>query len=212
MTVYLHEKICIFTAEIKRKSKDRTIMKKCLYVAMALMLSALSVNAQEQSANAQDDTNDKYAAVELPHKVENLMLEDAFGDPIMLPYWGEKNLLIFYVDPDRHRQNHEFTVEMEEQKYAAGDNIYGFGILNLKDTWLPNNLIRTIARKRTEKNNALIVADTDRVVARKWGLGDCNNKFVLMIISKEGELVFCRKGEFTKEDQKEFIETVQQYR
>ena len=93
------------------------MMKKCLYVAMALMLSALSVNAQAQSVDTQDNPNDKYAAVELPHKVENLMLEDAFGDPVKLPYWGEKNLLIFYVDPDRHRQNHEFTVEMEEQKY-----------------------------------------------------------------------------------------------
>lgn len=180
-------------------------MKKHLLMAIALITSTMTVMAQKESV-------DKYAAVELPHKIENVMIDDAHGDPAMFPYWGEKNLLIFYVDPDRHNQNHEFTVEMEEEKYAAGDNIYGLGVLNLKDTWLPNNIVRTLARKRTEKNGALIMADTDRTLAKEWGLGDCNNKFVLMIISKEGELVFCRKGEFSEKDKQEFFEVVQKYR
>jgi len=174
---------------------------------MAIALVAIAMNAKAQEKNT-----DKYAAVELPHKIENIMLGDTYGEPATIPYWGEKNLLVFYVDPDRHRQNHDFTVEMEEQQYAAGDNIYGFGIVNLKDTWLPNNLICTLARKRTEKNNALILADTGRLVSEKWGLGDCNNKYVLLIISKEGEIVFCRKGEFSEEDKKEFREVVQKYR
>ena len=85
-------------------------------------------------------------------------------------------------------------------------------MLNLRDTWLPNSIVRNLARKRTEKNGALILSNIDRSLAQKWGLGDCNNKFVLLIISKEGELVFCRKGEFSEQDKKEFIETVQQYR
>ena len=176
-------------------------------ILMAIALVAIAMNAK-----AQEKKTDKYAAVELPHKIENIMLGDTYGEPATIPYWGEKNLLVFYVDPDRHRQNHDFTVEMEEQQYAAGDNIYGFGIVNLKDTWLPNNLICTLARKRTEKNNALILADTGRLVSEKWGLGDCNNKYVLLIISKEGEIVFCRKGEFSEEDKKEFREVVQKYR
>lgn len=180
-------------------------MKRAVLLTIALVMSAMTVFAQKAEA-------DKYAAVELPHKIDNIEIDDAHGDPAVFPYWGEKNLLIFYVDPDRHNQNHEFTVEMEEQKYAAGDNIYGLGVLNLKDTWLPNNIVRSLARKRTEKNGALIMADTERHLAKKWGLGDCNNKFVLLIISKEGELVFCRKGEFTEQDRQEFIEVVQQYR
>ncbi len=180
-------------------------MKRLMFVAVALVVGVMTLSAQEQKA-------DKYAAVELPFKVENVTLDDAKGEPAQLPYWGEKNLLIFYVDPDKHSQNHEFTVEMEENHYAAGDNIYGLGVLNLKDTWLPNGMVRSIARKRTEKNGATIMADTDRTLSREWGLGDCNNKFVLLIISKEGELVFCRKGEFTEQDKSEFKEIVQQYR
>ncbi len=179
-------------------------MKRVVFMMCALMMSAMPAIAQELA--------DKYAAVELPHKVENVTLDDAHGEPAMLPFWGEKNLLIFYVDPDKHSQNNDFTVEMEEKHLAAGDNIYGLGVLNLKDTWLPNGVVRSIARKRTEKNGATIMADTDRVLAREWGLGDCNNKFVLLLISKEGELVFCRKGEFTEQDKKEFLEFIQPYR
>ena len=180
-------------------------MIKIVFVALALVMSVVTTSAQENNA-------DKYAAVALPHKVENLTLQDAKAKPVTLPMWGEKNLLIFYVDPDRHRQNHDFVADMEEQQFAAGDNIYGFGVINLKDTWLPNSVIVSLAAKRTEKNGATIIADTNRKMAEEWGLGDCNNKFIIMIVSKEGELVFCRKGEFSEQDKKEFIEIVQQYR
>jgi hypothetical protein len=180
-------------------------MKKSVVLMLTLLLGATSGFAQSKKT-------DKYAAVELPHKVENLELVDLNGNATTLPMWGEKNLLIFYVDPDRHSQNNEFTVEMEEKHLAAGENIYGLGILNLRDTWLPNNIVGSIARKRTEKNGATIVADKGRFVSEKWGLGDCNNKFVLLLVSKEGELIFCRKGEFTEQDKKEFFEAIEPYR
>lgn len=51
-----------------------------------------------------------------------------------------------------------------------------------------------MARKRTEKNGATVITDPDRTLAQKWGLGDCNNQFVLMIVSKEGELVLHEEG------------------
>lgn len=148
----------------------------------------------------------------LPHHVENLELLDLKGNPAMMPYFGKKNVLIFYVDPDRAKQNDDFVTDMEENHRAAGENIEGFGILNLKDTMFPGGIVRAMARKRTEKNGATVVADPDRIVATQWGLGDCNNKFVLMLVSKEGELVFCRKGEFTEQDKKDFYNIIDKYR
>ena len=41
------------------------------------------------------------AAQELPRKVNNVEVLDLDGNPAKLPHWGEKNLMIFYVDPDR---------------------------------------------------------------------------------------------------------------
>lgn len=174
-----------------------------LFVAAMMVASILPSMAQDK---------DKDNMQPIPHNVSDLELIDLRGKPTMLPYFGEKNVLIFYVDPDKHRQNEDFVLDMEENHRAAGENIEGFGIINLKDTKFPNGIVRALARKRTEKNHATIVADPDRIVAKEWGLGDCNNKFVLILVSKEGELVFCRKGEFTEQDKKDFYTIIDKYR
>ncbi len=169
-------------------------MKRVVFTLLGLMM-ALAVTAQENNS-----------------KLPNVELMDLKKQPTMLPWWGEKHLLIFYVDPDRHKQNEDFTVEIEENHAAQGENIEGFGVLNLKDTMLPSGIVRTMARKRTEKNGATVLADTDRTLAKAWGLGDCNNQFVLMLVSKDGEMLFLRKGELTEEDKAEFYRVVKLYR
>ncbi len=153
-------------------------------------------------------------AQHLPKKVSNVTVLDLDGEPITLPNWGKKNLLIFYVDPDHPRQNHEFTVEMEENKRCESPHVYGFGIINLKDAPLvPNGLARKLAKNRTIKNKATILSDQGRILSEAWGLGDCNNKFVLMIVSKQGELVYIHKGEFKSEAEKEeFYRALEPYK
>lgn len=153
-------------------------------------------------------------AQSLPRKVRNLELIDLNGNPVTLPMWGEKNLMIFYVDPDHHKQNQAFTEEMEENHRAAGDNLYGFGVINLKDSWYPvsDNTVRNMARKRTAKNGATVISDPNRLVSEAWELGDCNNQFVLMIVTKEGELVYVHKGEYTEKEKEEFYRFVEAYK
>ena len=126
-------------------------------------------------------------AQELPRKVQNVEVLDLDGKPVKLPYFGEKNLMIFYVDPDRHKQNEDFTIELEQNHRAESDNIHGFGVMNLKDA-------------------------QNRILSTAWALGDCNNQFVLMIVSKEGELVFLRKGELSDADKEAFYETIEKYK
>ena len=151
---------------------------------------------------------------EIRRRVPNVEVLDLDGNPAMLPQWGKKNLLIFYVDPDRHKQNEDFTIEMEQNHRAAGDNLYGFGVINLKDSWypIPDSTVRNMARKRTEKNGATVITDPDRLMSEAWGLGDCNNQFVLMIVTKEGELVYVHKGEYTEKDKEEFYRFVEAYK
>ena len=152
-------------------------------------------------------------AQSLPRKVSNVEVLDLNGNPTKLPYWGEKNLLIFYIDPDRPKQNNDFTVDMEEHNRVSGDNLVGFGIMNLNDAPLiPNGVARSMARKRTEANGATVLADQESTLRDAWGLGDCNNKFVLLLVSKEGDLVFMRKGVLSDDDIKEFYRVVQPYR
>lgn len=172
-------------------------------------ISLTALIAMAMTANAAEPTD----AAKVPHKVSNVTVNDLSGNPTTLPMWGEKNLMIFYVDPDKHKQNEDFTIELEENHRASGENLYGFGVMNLKDApMVPNGLARKMAAKRTAQNGATVLADQDRVLSTNWQLGDCNNKFVLMIISKEGELVFLRKGELSDEDKAEFYRVIEKYK
>ena len=147
-------------------------------------------------------------AQELPRKVQNVEVLDLDGKPAKLPYFGEKNLMIFYVDPDRHKQNEDFTIELEQNHRAESDNIHGFGVMNLKDAPIgPQAQQRAVA-----KNGATVLADQNRILSTAWALGDCNNQFGLMIVSKEGELVFLRKGELSDADKEAFYETIEKYK
>lgn len=147
-----------------------------------------------------------------PRKVENVEISDLEKNPTKLPHYGEKNLMIFYIDPDARKQNEAFTYELEETHRSDSPEIYGFGIINAKDTWYPNGAIRGIARKRTAKNGALVLLDDNRILPQAWGLGDCNDLFVLLFIDKEGKLVFMRKGELTEQDKQDFYKVIDRYK
>lgn len=139
-------------------------------------------------------------------------LEDLSGKSIKIPFWGEKNLLIFYIDPDKASQNHEFTIELEKNKKAVGPEMFAFGILNLKDApLLPNFIVMSMTKRRTAENKALVLADKDRILSKAWNIGDCNNKFVIMIINKSKELIFIRKGILSDKDKEEFYKIIPLY-
>ncbi len=168
----------------------------------ALFLAVVAIFTLSTTAEAQS----------LPRRVRNMEVQDLDGNKARLPWWGEKNLLIFYVDPEVPKQNHEFVSWIEENKRLAGPNIEGFGIVNLKDAAYPNSLVRKIADARTAKNGATIVCDPDHWVSSAWRLGDCNNMFCILLVSKEGELVYVSKGEMSKEEQQRFLEIADKYR
>lgn len=79
-----------------------------------------------------------------------------------MPYFGKKHLLIFYVDPDHANQNKEFRENLEKNQIDS-PNIYGFGIVNLKDApMLPNSIVRAMIRKKVKQTGAAIYTDPDR--------------------------------------------------
>ena len=151
----------------------------------------------------------------LPRKVNNPTICDMEGNATKLPKWGEKNLLIFYVDPDSYvgkNANKDFSSEVEENKRAAGPNIYGFGIINTADTKLPKGLVRNMARKRCEKNGALSLDDQNHSLVNGWGLGSCDGKFAILVINKNGELVYAQKEELTPEGKESFYKFIEAYK
>ena len=174
-------------------------MKKLLVIAM-LSVVAFSVDAQQ---------------LKTPRKVENVTICDMSGDPVQLPGWGEKNLFIFYVDPDSYvgkNANKDFSAEIEENKRCSGSNLLGFGIINTADTKLPKWIVRDMARKRVEKSGALSLDDQNNTLTKAWGLGNCDGAFAMIVVNKQGEIVYFRTSEITPAEKEEFYKFIEAYK
>ena len=176
-------------------------MKRNFLLSCAL-LTALVCGAG--SVSAQD--------LKLPKKVSNVQVQSLDEQAVTIPHFGEKNLIIFYMDPDRHKQNDGFTKEFEAQERGKGENLFSFGIVNKYDSAIPLGWIRSGARNRTKNNGGTALIDVEGNVQTKWGLGDCNNMFVLLVVSKEGELVYCKKGELSRKDIDDFYKFIEDYK
>lgn len=171
---------------------------KTRILSMILLLPVVS-SAQKQTA--------KVGA-----KVKQVEVRDSDNKPIKLPCFGEKHLLIFYPDPDHANQNKEFTDYLEDN-HIVSDSIYSFGIVNLKDAPLfPNPLVRSIIRMKEKKNDVKIYTDPDYILRDAWGLGDVNNKFVIIFITKDKEIAFLKIGKMTEKDIKTFFSVIEKYR
>lgn len=175
---------------------------KRLFFAFALLSFAIGTLSAEE------------AAVPAPRKVQDVTLKTLKGESTQLPFFGEKNLLIFYIDPDLGifgNANTKFMDEIEASGVTKGENLAGFGVLNIGDTALGENMICKMALKRTSKNNGTALNDPSHILSTQWQLGNCNGKCVIMIVSKEGELVYLLKDKVTNEDKAEFYKTIKQY-
>ena len=187
-------------------------MKTLLAVVMMLFVCT-QAQAQYYKTKAIKDAAEK-DLLAVGDKVENLTISDLKGNPAQLPYWGNKNVLIFYVDPDAYLNGNDtadFAAEIEKNKRAAGPAIEGFGIMNFPDTWLPKDLLRKICYKRTEKNGAIIIDDDKHLFKNAWNLGNCNGKFLLILVDKQGIVRYIRREPMDAEGKKEFYEMIKNY-
>ncbi|MFR7964890.1 MAG: hypothetical protein ACLU5I_04280 [Alistipes finegoldii] len=152
------------------------------------------------------------AAQELPRKVDNVEVLTSTAIRPSCRTGARKNLMIFYVDPDRHKQT-TISGRTGGEPPRPERQYFRFRRDEPQDApMVPNGMARNMAKKRTAKNGALVLADQDRILSKAWELGDCNNQFVLMIVSKEGELVFLRKGVLSEQDKADFYETIEKYK
>ncbi len=145
-------------------------------------------------------------------KVNQVEVRDSKNRPVRLPYFGEKHLLIFYPDPDHASQNQEFTDYLEEHQIDS-EHIYAFGIANLKDApFMPDKVIRYAIRNKERKTGAKIYTDPDHILRDAWGLGDVNNLFTIIFITRKKEIAFLKKGKMTEDDIKEFYQVIERYK
>ncbi len=135
-------------------------------------------------------------AASVGQKLTNPELRDGNDKPAKIPDFGTKVLAIFYSDPDVSDQNDPFA---DKLKAANLDKtVYrGVGVANMKDTWLPDSVIRSIVRKKIEKYDATILTDPAHLLKNAWQLGDCDEKSVVIVVDKTGTVRYLKSGAMT---------------
>lgn len=126
--------------------------------------------------------------------LSNVKIKDANDKPAWIPGFGKKVLVIFYVDIKAGDDNDPLADALKAKKLDESKH-QGMGIVNLKDSWAPNAVIRMMIRKKLAKyGKSVILTDDDRSIPTKWKLGDCDDMSVVLVIGKDKKLKYLKKG------------------
>jgi predicted transcriptional regulator len=104
---------------------------------------------------------------------------------------GSKPTVFYYIDPDAASVNDPIADAMKSKNIPKA-TLPQVAVVNAKDTWIPTATLRSGVRKNTKPDGAQILIDEENTVAKAWGLGDCNNTCVLMIVGKDSMVKFVR--------------------
>lgn len=119
--------------------------------------------------------------------------------------------MIIYADPDVYKQN-EYFVDRIKKYILPMDEFCGYGVVNLKETFMPNwmlrFILRTIRSRSEPESKAVILTDPDRILAKTWNLGDGNNKVITILLGEKGELLYWKAGGLNETETTLFIELV----
>ena len=144
-------------------------------------------------------------------KVSSVNITNADNQAVGIPYLGEKNLLIFYADPGRPRQNKTFRDYFKTHPINS-PNIESYGIVNMAAApMLPNSLIRKMAVKETQGTDGKVYFDANGVLAKDWKLPDADNNFAVLFINKNREIEFYKAGQLTTDDQNKVLALIKKY-
>jgi len=158
---------------------SRSFLWKSLVVVFGCAIIAFTAGVGSVNAAAVGDV------------VANVQIKDANDNPATIPGIGTHVVGLFYGDPDEKDLGDPMADVIKAKSYDKA--IYsGLGVANLKDSILPNFLIRKAVRDKIEKYKSTILTDVDLTLAKAWGLGDCNDKNVFVLVGKDKKIKYLR--------------------
>ncbi|MDJ0761425.1 MAG: YtfJ family protein [Myxococcota bacterium] len=144
-------------------------------------------------------------AADIGEALSNVDILTTRKKPAVIPQFGKKALYIIYVDPDV--KNKPENVITDALKKATDDGILdrkkflGMGIVNTKDTWIPNFVIRAAIKSSIEEREkkgipfkySPIYVDQEHALKSKWQLGNCDDVDVVMVVGKDKKLKYLKR-------------------
>lgn len=122
--------------------------------------------------------------------VSNVKILNSNDQPTIMPYFGEKVLVVLYTDPDVKDINDPLSAAIKTKRFST-DKYAGVGIANCKATWIPNSAIRMKARQKEKQfPSSIVLIDDNEKLKQAWGLADCDGKGVVLVIGKDKKIKF----------------------
>ncbi|MCP4603705.1 MAG: hypothetical protein GY847_24840 [Proteobacteria bacterium] len=152
-------------------------------------------------------------------KMNNIKVLTNKKEPATIPKLGKKPLYIIYVDPDVDDTPEDvITTELKKAHDSGkldGEKFLGMGIVNMKDTWIPNIAIRAAVKRSIKKRekqgipfeNSPVFVDAEHSLKNGWKLGNCDDVDVVMIIGKDKKLKYIGKIK-TRKDAKNISQKI----
>jgi len=176
-----------------RQTKEKTLSMRQMVFLSALFFGIFVVQAQQTAT--------------IGNVVSSVKLIDSKNSPKSIPYFGEKTIVLFYNDPDVKDVNDPLSEALKAKNFSK-EKYVGIGIANCKNTWAPNSAIRMMVRKKEKQfPGTLILLDEKLLLAKAWGLGDCDGISVVVVIGKDSKIKFVKKVK-SQEESKVLIPTV----
>jgi len=124
------------------------------------------------------------------NKVTNVTLTNVNDIPVKLPLVGQKTFVLFYIDPDVRELSNPLTEAIYSKNYSK-DKFGAIGVVNCKDTWIPNSVIRNgVVDKQKQYPESVLLLDKNYILKSAWKTCDGNNAMVVYVIGKDALVKF----------------------
>jgi len=141
-------------------------------------------------------------------------LKDPTGKEYSLesPLYKSKVVVVFYADPGSKDLNNDLQNALKGARESGKidkKNYEGLGIVNLKDSMVPNWLLRSMIKSKQEETKAVILTDPSYIVLNAWGLTKSTSNIILL--DKQRVCRYIQKGKVPQADIARVISLIQEY-
>ena len=128
------------------------------------------------------------------------------------PLYKGKVVVIFYADPGSKDLNNDLQNALKSARESGKidkKNYEGLGVVNLKDSMVPNWMLKSIIKSKQEETKAVILMDPDYAVLNLWGLTKKTSNIILL--DKKRICRYLNKGKVAPADVSKVVGLVQEY-
>jgi predicted transcriptional regulator len=130
-------------------------------------------------------------AASVGQELSNVQIRDAEDNPDTIPDFGTHVIALTYSNTSAADLGDPMNDAIKAKNYNK-DAYRGLGVANMKDSAAPNFIIRSVIKDKIEKYKSTILTDVDLTLPKAWGLGDCKDKSVFVLIGKDKKIKYLK--------------------